>query len=178
MARTLVGGGSIDVAGGGTCSTSYGRSGGIGKVRLEPALGDAPLWGGSARSVGLPGPIAPLFASSVRVVSVNGAPSEGLAPQLIGRQGATDLIVPTVGPLSIAFETREIPLDTGLAVTLKAKTGKGPSTSDTRQRIVQTVPVTPCDAATGICTPVLDLELAAGKWTIETRATFSPVPAP
>jgi len=150
----------------------------LGVIRLESALGNVPPYTtpSVAASKHPPGPIALAFGPQLRVVRVNGRPSATgeLGPRLIGRAGLTDLVVPAIGPIQIELETREIPQDTAILVKLKAKVPAGPSVTDSGQRIEQTVLATPCNPATGICTPVLDIDVLAGKWTIETRIAAIP----
>jgi len=76
--------------------------------------------------------------------------------------GGVDVVVPIPGPTSIDLSTSGVPAGTTLEVKVKPRVGGAPSTS--------TVTLSACDANSA-CTTSVTLDLAAGSYFVEGRAT-------
>jgi hypothetical protein len=113
----------------------------------------------------VPGPIVNPFTPKVSVTAVGGLPVPAF-PQ--GVYGAIDVQVPAPGPTAIDLSTDGVPTGTVVEVKVKPRVG-GPA-------IVQNVTLTNCDGS-GRCLAGITLDLGAGNYSVEARATFQQ-PAP
>jgi hypothetical protein len=113
-----------------------------------------------------PGPIVNPLVSSIAITEVNGA-AVPIPPQ--GVFGEVDLIVPAPGPVTFDLETNGVPTGTNVEVTLKPRVASPPGVVTVVQAVTLTSGL--CDA-NGRCFPSATLDLAAGAYTAEARATF------
>jgi hypothetical protein len=160
LANRLTGPGRI-VARGGTRADD-GASASRGAIRLEALTNTVGVSSADpvASRTQAPGPIVNPFTPSVVVTSVAGQ----AVPQLPqGVFGVIDVQVPAPGPAAIDLETDGVPVGTNVEVTVKPRVGS--------PLIVQTVTLANCDGA-GRCLVTLTLDLAAGTYSVEARATF------
>ena len=135
---------------------------GSGAIRLEAitnTLGVS-LTDPVASRTQTPGPLVNPFTPSVTVTAVGGQPVP-VPPQ--GVFGAVDVQVPVPGPTAIDLATDGVPVGTTVEVKVKPRVGSLP--------IAQNVTLTNCDG-TGRCLASVTLDLAAGVYAVEARATF------
>jgi hypothetical protein len=107
-----------------------------------------------------PGPIVNPFTPHVTVTAVAGQ-AVALTPQ--GVFGAVDVQLAAPGPAAIDLATDGVPVGTIVEVKVKPRLGS--------PAITQNVTLTNCDGS-GRCLASLTLDLAAGTYSIEARATF------
>jgi hypothetical protein len=136
--------------------------GGAGAIRLEAitnTLGVS-LTDPIASRTQTPGPLVNPFTPTVTVNAVGGQ-AVPVPPQ--GVFGAVDVQVPVPGPTAIDLATDGVPAGTAVEVKVKPRVG-GLS-------IAQNVTLTNCDG-TGRCLASVTIDLAAGVYAVEARATF------
>jgi hypothetical protein len=112
-----------------------------------------------------PGPLVNPFTPHVKVTAVGGQSVPAL-PQ--GIYGAVDITLPAPGPTAIDLATDGVPSGTVVEVKVKPRLNN--------PAIVQNVTLSNCDG-TGKCLASVTLDLAAGGYSVEARATFQQ-PAP
>lgn len=160
IANTIAGSGRLYARGGRRWEDSI--ASGDGAIRLEAVTNTFgvtfadPI---ASRST-TPGPIVNPFTPSVTLTAVGGQPVPAV-PQ--GVFGAVDVQVPVPGPTTIEFATDGVPTGTSVVVKVKPRVGGAP--------ITQNVTLANCDAS-GRCLANLTVDLAAGTYSIEARATF------
>jgi hypothetical protein len=160
IANTIAGSGRILARGGRRNDDNLLASGGA--IRLEAisnTLGVTLTDPVASRSQ-TPGPLVNPFTPSVTVTAVAGqavpAPPQGVF-------GAVDIQLPVPGPAAIDLATDGVPVGTTVEVKAKPRVGGPP--------ITQNVTLTNCDG-TGRCLASLTIDLAAGIYAVEARATF------
>jgi hypothetical protein len=107
-----------------------------------------------------PTPLANPVSPTVQITHVGGAAVPAV-PR--GFRGDVDIVVPIPGATNIDVETSGIPGGTTVLITVKPRLGAPP--------ISETVPLTTCDSA-GSCQATTVIDLAAGTYVVEARATF------
>jgi hypothetical protein len=160
IANTIAGTGRISARGG--SRRDDGALASSGAIRLEAisnTLGVS-LTDPAASRTQTPGPLVNPFTPTVTVTAVAGlavpAPPQGVF-------GLVDIQVPVPGPAAIDLSTDGVPVGTTVEVKAKPRVGLPP--------ITQSVTLTNCDG-TGRCLASLTIDLAAGVYAIEARATF------
>jgi hypothetical protein len=160
IASTIAGTGRILARGGRRNDDN--QIAGAGAIRLEAitnTLG-VTLTDPVASRTQTPGPLVNPFTPTVTVTAVAGqavpAPPQGVF-------GAVDVQLPVPGPTAIDLSTDGVPLGTTVEVKVKPRVGGFP--------ITQNVTLTNCDG-TGRCLASLTIDLAAGIYAVEARATF------
>jgi hypothetical protein len=108
----------------------------------------------------VPGPIVNPFTARVAVTTVAGQPVPDV-PQ--GGYGAVDIQVAVPGATAIELAADGVPAGTTLDVKIKPRVGGPP--------IAETAVLGNCDPS-GRCLANITVDLAAGVYTVETRATF------
>jgi hypothetical protein len=109
------------------------------------------------------GPLTNPFVQYLNFTSINGQQVPA-TPQ--GAFGKTDVTLPVAGPTTFQLESKGVPGGTGIEVTAKPRLGG--------QAVAGNVTIDPysCDSS-GTCTSSLTLDLPAGAYTAEARATFT-----
>lgn len=107
-----------------------------------------------------PTPLVNPVTPTISVVSVGGN-AVPVNPQ--GTYGAIDIVLNAPGAAGISVATSGVPSGTGVAITVKPRSGAAP--------VTQNVPVTGCDGL-GNCQANATFDLAAGAYVVEARATF------
>jgi hypothetical protein len=133
-----------------------------GSIRMESADNAFPVSSTTpiaTRSLST-GPIVNPFQPSVAITAVNGSAPPN-PPQ--GGYGVIDLTLPAPGNVAVDLSTQGVPSGTGLFVIAKPRVGTGLAST--------TIPLTNCNQS-GACLATANLNLAAGVYTIEARATF------
>jgi hypothetical protein len=158
LATTLSGNGNIYARGGSNGVGTVAK----GAIRLE-ALNNTMTVGQTdpiaSRAPG-PGPIVNPITPTVAITTVGGQPVPS-PPQ--GGLGNVDLVLAAPGQTSIGFETSGVPTGTTVAVSVKPRVGGVP--------IVTNATLTNCDP-NGACLANISVNLAAGAYFVEARATF------
>ncbi len=163
IADTLTGGGTVNALRGST-TASYGA------IRLEaftntlPGSNTTPV----ATRVPAPGPLANPITSSVAITSVAGEVISQVNGELLselpqGWMGEVDILLPAPGTVAVDVASSEVPEGTTVDVTVKPSPGGLPFT--------ETATLGNCDGFGG-CTAQVSVNLAAGRYVIEARATF------
>ena len=160
LANTIAGPGRIMARGGRRAEDS--AQAGSGAIRLEALTNTFGVASADpvASRTAVPGPIVNPFTPTITLTSVAGQP---VPPTPQGFAGGVDVQVPVPGPTAIDLATEGVPSGTSVEVKVKPRVGGLP--------ITQNVTLTNCDA-TESCLASLTLDLAAGVYTIEARATF------
>ena len=121
---------------------------------------------------GAPGSLVSLLQQSVGITSVGGETVSARnslplddAPQ--GAFGEVDILLLAPGSITVNLETAGIPAGTSVEVTAKERRG-GNLISGLAALIAGN-----CDG-TGLCQAATSLDLAAGLYVLEARATFQP----
>jgi hypothetical protein len=96
----------------------------------------------------------------VAITTVGGQPVP-VPPQ--GNFGAVDLVLAAPGTTAIGLATSGVPTGTTVNVTVKPRVGGSPVTLPTT--------LTSCDA-NGACLASVNVDLPAGAYFVEARATF------
>ncbi len=165
IANTLNGGGRIFARGGRRWEDA--AIAGTGSVRMEALTNTFSVTFSDpiASRTPSPGPIVNPFTPRVSVTAVAGQPVSA-TPQ--GVYGAVDIQVPVPGPTTIDLATDGVQV--GTTVDVKVKPRVGVST------VSQSVTLSNCDGS-GRCLANVTVDLAAGVYAVEARATFlSPGP--
>lgn len=164
VANTIQGSGTIN-ARGGLLFANFNRAG-AGRIRMEAITNT--LSGNNTDPVAsrafAPGPIVNPFNPTVRILTVGGnsipAPPQGVF-------GKVDIILPAPGITPIVLQTQGVPAGTVLKVTIKPRVNGAP--------IIQNATLgangSTCDGS-GTCTTTINVDLAAGAYTIEAQATL------
>ncbi len=168
IADTLAGAGSLDARGASNATGLAQGRGTPGRIRLEAITNNLP--GTAADPVAVrspaPGPIVNPLVAGIAIIEVNGAVVPN-PPQ--GGFGEVDLILPAPGPVTFDLETNGVPTGTNVEVTIKPRVATPPSVVTVVQPVTLTAGI--CDP-TGRCFPSATVDLAAGAYTAEARATF------
>jgi hypothetical protein len=164
IANTIAGPGRIFARGGRRNDDN--QSAGSGAIRLEAVVNTlgVTLTDPVASRSPTPGPIVNPFTPNVTVTAVAGLPVPS-PPQ--GVFGAVDVQLPVPGPAAIDLSTDGVPVGTTVEVKVKPRVGGAP--------ITQSVTLTNCDGS-GRCLATLTIDLAAGTYAVEARATFQTAP--
>jgi len=152
--------------------TATGGSPGV--IRIEAFADNFPV--GSTNPIafrtGAPGSLVSLLQQSVGITSVGGETVSARnslplddAPQ--GAFGEVDVLLLAPGSITVNLETAGIPAGTSVEVTAKERRG-GNLISGLAALIAGN-----CDG-TGLCQAATSLDLAAGLYVLEARATFQP----
>lgn len=159
LALTIAGSGNVYARGG---TRPSGIRAQIGAVRMEALNNTFPVGNTDplASRTPAPGPIVNPITPTVAITSVSGQAVPN-PPQ--GGFGAVDLVLPTPGQASIGLATSGVPSGTIVNVTVKPRVGAAPVTLPTT--------LTNCDA-NGACLASVNLDLPAGAYVVEARATF------
>jgi hypothetical protein len=160
VANSIAGGGRIFARGG--VRWDDGTRAGAGSVRLEAVTNTFGVTFSDpiASRTSTPGPIVNPFRPTVMLTAVGGLPVPAV-PQ--GGYGTIDVQVPFPGPTTIDLATDGVPTGTTVDIKIKPRVGGAP--------ITQNVTLSNCDAS-GRCLANLTLDLVAGTYSIEARATF------
>lgn len=119
-----------------------------------------------------PGPITPPLTQTVAITSVNAATvslvnNQPLTQLPQGVFGLVDVFLPSAGLVDIGLRTVGIPANTRVAVTLKPRVGGSLISTDTV--------LAPANCGgNGACNGLVQVNLPAGAYLIEARATFQP----
>ncbi|PYQ42506.1 MAG: hypothetical protein DMF77_12700 [Acidobacteria bacterium] len=160
LANTIAGAGTISARPG----TRYddGFASDFGAIRLEAlnvTMGVSQTQPVATRTAN-PGPIVNPFNPKVSITAVAG---QAVPPTPQGVFGVVDVQLPAPGPTSIDVQTSGVPSGTAVEVKVKARVGAPP--------IVASATLGGCDA-NGTCSGTVTVNLAAGTYTVEARATF------
>jgi hypothetical protein len=160
IANTIVGSGRVYARNG--ARWEDGAAAGTGRIRMEAATNTFPVNFADpiASRSSTPGPIVNPFNPSVSVTGVAGQPVP-TPPQ--GGYAGVDIQVAAPGPTAIDLSTEGVPTGTSVEVKIKPRVGGA--------TITQPVTLSNCDA-TGRCLANVTVDLAAGTYSIEARATF------
>ncbi len=162
LATTISGTGSLTATGAGPGGAIAQGDISDGRIRME-ALNNTLLVSQTtpiaSRAPG-PGPIVNPITPTVAITAIAGqaVPSP---PQ--GGLGLVDLVLPAPGQTAIGLATSGVPTGTTVAVTVKPRVGGLP--------IVTNATLANCDAS-GACLAGVTVDLAAGAYFVEARATF------
>ena len=85
-----------------------------------------------------------------------------------GCNGAIDVQIPAPGPIAIDFATDGVPTGTTVELKVKPRVGGAP--------VTQNVTLANCDGS-GKCLGSVTMDLAAGQYAVEARATMQ-LPTP
>jgi len=168
VANRIEGSGAISAIAGtpGCCtenSVEGGRRGSVGRIRLEAITNTFDVSGANPPAVRAPAP-APLvnpITPAVRIARIGGAATPA---NPIGHRGQIDMIVAAPGVVQIDLATTDVPAGTDVEVTVKPKVGGAP--------YAERVTLAPASCSAGACDAALAVDLAAGAYIVEARATF------
>lgn len=168
LASALTGGGSIQAVGG-AGGSSYGdlsdrgNGGSVGRIRLEAIANTFAVDGTNPVAVRAPapGPLVNPITPTVTILAVDGQATPATP---IGHRGQIDLVVPSPGPVQIDLASTDVPAGTDLELTVKPKIGPPP--------FQQRVTLSPAACSDGVCAAALVVDLDAGAYILEARATF------
>lgn len=107
-----------------------------------------------------PGPIVNPFTPQVSITAVAGQP---IPPAPQGPFGGVDVTLPGGNITNIDLATTSVPTGTAVQVSAKPRFGALPT--------IATIPLINCDGS-GACLASVAMNLAAGNYVIEARATF------
>lgn len=161
VANSIAGTGALYARGRSNVNVSE-FQGNSGAIRMESvyntmsATNTTPVAGRAPSPGALTNPVEP----TVAITAVGGQP---VTPPAMGMYGGVDVVLPTPGVTFIEFATKTVPSGTTVEVTVKPRVGAAPT--------VLTTSLTQCNSS-GNCTGAVAVDLPAGAYTLEARATF------
>jgi len=160
VGNNIMGNGTVQAVGG----LGFGAFAGVGSVRMEAftnAFGVNQTNPQASRTLA-PGPLVNPFEPTIAITAVAGQPVSA-TPQ--GVFGVTDVTIAVPGPTRIDLATNGVPMGTTIAIAMKPRVGG--TALQASATLVNCAPDGKCLADTTI-------NLAAGSYVVEARATYQP----
>jgi hypothetical protein len=162
LARTIVGSGNLYARGG----SGINVSGGVGSIRMEALSNELPVNATTPIATRAPGP-GPVVHPITPTVAITTIGNQAIPTPPQGVFGTVDLVLPVPGPTTINLATSGVPGGTTVNVTVKPRVGGPP--------VIGTATLSTCDPE-GSCLASVTVNLEAGSYFVEARATFETAP--